>query len=94
MGCGCLRLYLLTLARPVLLCPPLPPPSPLAVPMGLLMMAQEVQEEQAMLLAPRGLGRGRSCSVSGWTCAGRRAPLRLAQRACTSLRKKLWRCAM
>ena len=74
-----------------------PPPStpfPLAVPMGLLMRALEVQEEQAMLLAPRGLGRGRSCLVSGWTCAGRRAPLRLAQRACTGFRKKLWRCAL
>ena len=41
-----------------------------------------------------GLRRGRSCSALGWTCAGRRTPLRLARRACTSLRKRLWPCAL
>ena len=40
------------------------------------------------------LMRGHSCSALGRTCAGRRAPLRLARRACTSLHKRLWPCAL
>ena len=73
MGCGCQRPSFLTLARPVLQSPPLPPPPPLAVQVGLRVPAPGVQ---ATLLVLRGLGWGRSCLVSGWTCAGHRAPLR------------------
>ena len=40
------------------------------------------------------LMRGHGCSALGRTCAGRRAPLRLARRACTSLHKRLWPCTL
>ena len=40
------------------------------------------------------LMRGHGCSALGRTCAGRRAPLRSARRACTSWRKRLWPCAL
>ena len=40
------------------------------------------------------LMRGHGCSALGQTCAGRRAPLRLARRACASLHKRLWPCAL
>ena len=52
MGCGCQRPSFLTLARPVLQSPPLPPPPPLAVQVGLLMPALGMQ---AMLLVLWGL---------------------------------------
>ena len=42
----------------------------------------------------RDLMRGHGCSALGRTCAGRRAPLRLARRACTSLRKRQRPCAL
>ena len=68
--------------------PPLPLLSPLAVPAGLQMRTLEVQ---AVLLVTWSLGWRRVCLVPGWTCAGRRAPLRLALRACMSLCRRPWR---
>ena len=46
--------------------------APLVVQVGLLMPALGMQ---AMLLVLWGLEWGCSCLESGWTCAGRRAPL-------------------